>query len=176
MLRLFPDPVFSGAAFRIALFAVLAVFGLSSVPLHAQSAKPFFKRGQTAEAKEDYDTAFDDYQKACAKAPKDLTYRTALDRVRVSASAMHMTKGRKLLEAGDEQGALAEFLHAAEIDPSNEAAQQEIAKVRKKHGEAHRRARPVFPGTAGKQEETRLHRRAGHAQAGLQRAAHPAHD
>ena len=110
--------------------------GLSSVPLHAQSAKTLFKRGQTAEANEDYDTAYNDYQKALAKAPKDLTYRTALVRVRVSASAMHMTKGRKLLAAGDEQGALAEFLHASEIDPSNEAAQQEIAKVRQKHGES----------------------------------------
>ncbi len=49
---------------------------------------------------------------------------------------MHISKGRKLLQAGDEQGALAEFLHAAEIDPSNEAAQQEIARVRQKQGEA----------------------------------------
>ena len=32
------------------------------------------------------------------------------------------------------QGALAEFLHAAEIDPGNEAAQQEIARVRQKQG------------------------------------------
>jgi general secretion pathway protein D len=47
-----------------------------------------------------------------------------------------MAKGHKLLDGGDEQGALAEFLHAAEIDPGNEAAQQEIAKVRKRHGEA----------------------------------------
>ena len=95
---------------------------------------PCFKRGQTAEAREDYDAAYDNYQKALAKAPKDLPYRTALYRVRISASAMHVTKGRKLLQAGNEQGALAEFLHAAEIDPSNEAAQQEIARVRQKHG------------------------------------------
>ena len=81
-----------------------------------------FKRGQVAETKEDYDTAYNDYQKALAKAPKDLTYRTALVRVRVSDSAMHMSKGRKLLAGGDEQGALAEFIHASEIDPSNEAA------------------------------------------------------
>ncbi len=47
-----------------------------------------------------------------------------------------MSKGRKLLQAGDTQGALAEFLHAAEIDPSNEAAQQEIARVRQKQGES----------------------------------------
>jgi len=95
-----------------------------------------FKHGEAAEAREDYDTAFDLYQKAVAKAPNDITYKTALYRVRVTASAAHMSKGHKLLDGGDEQGALAEFLHAAEIDPGNEAAQQEIAKVRKRHGEA----------------------------------------
>ena len=95
-----------------------------------------FKHGEAAEAREDYDTAFDLYQKAVAKAPNDITYKTALYRVRVTASAAHMSKGHKLLDGGDEQGALAEFLHAAEIDPGNDAAQQEIAKVRKRHGEA----------------------------------------
>ncbi len=145
-------PVLSGAAFHITLFIVLAVFGLTSVPLHAQSAKSLFKHGQIAETREDYDTAYADYQKAIAKAPKDLTYRTALARVRVSASGLHMSKGRKLLAAGDEQGALAEFLHASEIDPSNEAAQQEIARVRQKHGEA-AVGETSLPMEAGKQEE-----------------------
>ncbi len=145
--------VFPGAAFQIALFAILAGFLLSSLPLHADSAKAMFKHGQTAETKEDYDTAYNDYQRALAKAPKDLTYRTALVRVRVSASAMHMTKGRKLLAAGDEQGALAEFLHASEIDPSNEAAQQEIAKMRKLHGEANPAGETSLPMEPGKQEE-----------------------
>jgi hypothetical protein len=56
--------VFSGAFFWIALLAVLAVFSLSSVALRAESANTFFKRGHTAEAKEDYDGAFDNYQKA----------------------------------------------------------------------------------------------------------------
>jgi len=63
-----------------------------------------------------------------------------------------MSKGRKLLAAGDEQGALAEFLHASEIDPSNEAAQQEIARVRQKHGEA-AVGETSLPMEAGKQEE-----------------------
>ena len=145
-------PAFSAVAFRFALFVALAVLGLSSVNLHAQSAKSLFKRGQVAETKEDYDTAYADYQKALTKAPKDLTYRTALVRVRVSASAMHMSKGRKLLASGDEQGALAEFLHASEIDPSNEAAEQEIDRVRQKHGEAtvNENSLPMEP---GKQEE-----------------------
>ncbi len=93
------------------------------------------------------------YQKAYAKAPKDLRYRTALYRVRVSASSLHVTKGRKLFQAGDEQGALVEFLHAAEIDPGNEAAQQEIARVRAKQGQAARIAETSLPESDGKQQE-----------------------
>jgi general secretion pathway protein D len=144
---------FSGAVFWIALLAVLAVFSLSSVALRAQSANTYFKRGQTAEAKEDYDAAFDNYQKAYAKAPKDLQFRAALYRVRITASATHVTKGQKLLAAGNEQGALSEFLHAAEIDPSNEAAQQAIAAVRKKHGEVTPVSETSLPQPEGKQED-----------------------
>jgi general secretion pathway protein D len=145
--------VVSGAFFWIALLAVLAVFSLSSVSLRAQSASALFKRGQSAEAKQDYDAAFDNYQKACKKAPKDLQFRTALYRVRITASAAHVSKGQKLLNAGNEQGALAEFLHAAEIDPSNEAAQQAIAQVRKKHGEVAPVSETSLPQPEGKEED-----------------------
>ena len=144
--------VFSGAIFWIAFLAVLAVFSLSSIALRAESANTFFKRGQTAEAKEDYDAAFDNYQKAYAKAPKELQFRTAMYRVRITASAMHVTKGHKLLDAGNEQGALSELLHAAEIDPSNESAQQAIALVRKKHGEVTPVSETSLPQIEGKQE------------------------
>jgi general secretion pathway protein D len=112
-----------------------------------------FKHGEAAEARGDFDTAFDLYQKALAKAPNDLTYKTALYRVRVSASGLHMSKGRKLLLGGDEQGALVEFLHASEIDPSNEAAQQEIAKVRKHQGELSPQGETSVPMDQSQQEE-----------------------
>jgi general secretion pathway protein D len=135
MIR-FAAPAAIRAKSLFALFALTAVIALGSAPLHAESAKTWFRRGQTAEANEDYDTAYDDYQKALAKSPKDLSYRTAMYRVRVTASGAHMTKGHKLLQAGDQTGALAEFLHAAEIDPGNEAAQQEIARVRALQGQA----------------------------------------
>jgi general secretion pathway protein D len=121
--------------FPVALLAALASLGLPSVPLHAESANSDYKQGQNAEAREDYDAAFADYQKALAKNPKDARFKIALARIRVTASAEHLTKGRKLLAAGDSSGALAEFLHASEIDPSNEAAQQEIAKVRQRQGQ-----------------------------------------
>src|SRR3984957_305433 len=105
---------FPGAAIWLSLLAVLALCGPSIAHLRAESANSMFKHGEAAEAREDYDTALDLYQKALAKAPNDLSYKTALYRVRVSASAAHMSKGRKLIEGGDEQGALVEFLHAAE--------------------------------------------------------------
>jgi general secretion pathway protein D len=149
----FSKSVFSGAAFWVALFAVLAVFGLSNVLLHAESASSFFKRAQNAEAREDYDAAYDNYQKAYKKNPKDLRYRAALYRVRVTDSALHMTKGRKLLEAGNEPEALVEFLRAAEIDSSNEAAQQEIAKLRQKNGEVAPTSEASLPEAAGAQEQ-----------------------
>jgi len=145
--------VFVGAAFRITLWAALAVFLLPSVLLRAESAGTFFKRGQSAEAREDYDAAFDNYQKAHDKAPKDLQYRASLYRIRITASSAHVSKGEKLLNAGNEEGAMAEFMHAAEIDPSNEAAQQAIARVRKKHGELAPATETSIPEAGDKQEE-----------------------
>src|SRR3984885_6544799 len=119
----------------LALLAITAGLGIFVARLHAESANSDFKQGQAAEAREDYDTAFELYQKAYNRDPKDARFKIALARIRVTASSVHITKGRKLLQAGDLQGALSEFLHAAEIDPGNEAAQQEIAKIRERHGE-----------------------------------------
>ena len=61
-----------------------------------ESANTDYKQGQAAEAREDYDTAFDDFQKAFKKDPKDTRFKIALARVRVTASSVHVTKGRKL--------------------------------------------------------------------------------
>jgi general secretion pathway protein D len=94
---------------------------------HAQSASTWNKRGQTAELKQDYDAAYEDYLKAHNKSPKDLRYQTRLDRMRFQASAQHVDRGRVLRQNGDLAGALNEFSRALEIDPGNEAAAQEIA-------------------------------------------------
>jgi len=120
---------FSALLSRLTVLAVLAGFGIACVAAHAESAKTLYKRGQAAEAHEDYDAAYQDYQQANSMAPNDLTYRTALYRVQIQASAVHVKKGGQLLQAGDQQGALTELLRAVEIDPTNEAAQQQIAKI-----------------------------------------------
>jgi general secretion pathway protein D len=136
-----PAPAIAGimtsrTVFAIALFVAAAGFGLPCARAFGESANTDFKQGQAAEAREDYDTAFEDFQKAFNKDPRDARFKIALARVRVTASSVHVTKGHKLEQAGDSQGALGEFLHAAEIDPSNEAAQQEIAHLRQKQGES----------------------------------------
>ena len=118
----------------IALSSLLAVLNLGPVLLHAESASGYFKHGQAAEAAGDYDAAYTNYQRAYSMSPTDVRYRAAYFRVRLTDSTLHVTKGRNLMEAGDEQGALVELLRAIEIDPSNEAAQQEIAKIRAQHG------------------------------------------
>jgi general secretion pathway protein D len=150
---MFSKSIFRQAASWVALFAAVAVLGLSSVLLHAESANTFFKRGQAAETREDFDAAVDNYQKALAKDPKDEEYRAALDRVRITASAVHVTKGYKLLNAGKEQDALAEFLHGAQIDPGNEAAQQAIDAVRQKLGTVPPTTETGIPEPEGRQEE-----------------------
>jgi general secretion pathway protein D len=101
-----------------------------------ESAKKLFEIGQKDEAREDYDAAYEAYRKAYAKAPNDLRMRTAYYRLRQSASSAHVSEGRKLMDKGDEQGALSQFLRASEIDPGNEAALQEIARIRSKQSGA----------------------------------------
>jgi general secretion pathway protein D len=107
-----------------ALFLFLAA--ASTATAHAQSAGGWNKRGQAAELREDYDTAYEDYLKAHQKSPKDLRYTARVDRMRFEAAAQHVDRGRMLRQSGDVSGALNQFTRALQIDPSNEAAGQEI--------------------------------------------------
>jgi len=137
----------------LALLAAAAGFGIPAARLHAESANSDFKQGQAAETREDYDAAFEFYQKAYTRDPKDTRFRIALTRIRVTASSLHITKGRKLFASGDLQGALSEFLHAAEIDPGNEAAQQEITRVRQRQGATAAAPEAELPQPPGEEQE-----------------------
>jgi general secretion pathway protein D len=136
----------------IGCFAALVVFGFGCDAARADSANNYYKRGQAAEAKEDYDTAYQNFLQAYTLNPTDERYKAAYYRVRLSDAAMHVTKGRHLMATGDLQGALVELLRAVEIDPSDEAAQQEIAKVRALQGQQPT-VQPTAPMAAGRQEE-----------------------
>lgn len=101
----------------------VAFFGVAA---HAQSASAFNKRGQAAEAREDYDAAFEAYRQAHLKKPADLRYRERYERLRYTAANLHVDRGRVLRQSGDVPGAINEFARALQIDPGNEAAAQEL--------------------------------------------------
>ena len=146
-----PKSAFS--IFLLALFLVVVLGGGSCVAAHAQSAKTFYNRGVAAEQREDFEAAYENYQKAAAKAPTDLRYRESLYRVRISASGLHVTQGRKLIVQGDLQGAMAEFVRATEIDPGNEAAQQEVVRLRNLMGSVPQPPKDVNPELASQKQE-----------------------
>lgn len=101
----------------------------------AESAATFFKRGQAAESRDDTEAAYDNYQKAYQKDPKDQRYKTAFERVKFTEATVHTKRGERLREQGDYTGAMTEFLRALEIDPSYELAQQDIDATRRTMGQ-----------------------------------------
>ncbi len=105
---------------------VMCVLALGSARAHGQSAKTWDKRGDTAEARDDYDTAYEAYKKAHELAPKDMRYKEHFERMQFRAAVAHVDRGRVLKQSGDLAGAFNEFTRAYQIDPGNQAAQQEI--------------------------------------------------
>ncbi|MGO4516075.1 secretin N-terminal domain-containing protein [Terriglobus sp. 2YAB30_2] len=114
---------------RLVLIGVCCCLMITG-PVVAQSAKAFYKQGETAEAKDDFETALKAYGLAYAKKPDDLRYKVARDRVRFSAAIQHIHRGEALESEGHHKEALVEFLRALEIDPSNRAATQQVVQVR----------------------------------------------
>jgi general secretion pathway protein D len=109
---------------------VLLVVALS-LPVAADQAKSWFQKGMDAEARQNYEQAYDDYKQAYDLKPKDLRYRASFERLRFLAGASRVHRGKLLREAGKLEEALAEFQKAAEIDLSSFIAQQEIRQTQK---------------------------------------------
>jgi general secretion pathway protein D len=95
----------------------------------AESAKSLFQKGVKAEARQDYEAAFDFYKAAYQQKPEDLKYRVPFERTRLLASASKIKRGEKLRDQGNLPDALALFQQALEIDPSNDLAAQEIRRT-----------------------------------------------
>jgi len=111
-------------AIRTALVCSLCL--LFMLPAAADSAKSLYAKGKNAEARQNYEQAYDFYKQAYDQKPTDLSYRSAFERLRFLAGASHVHRGQLLREAGRLDEALAEFQKAAEIDPSSAIAKQEI--------------------------------------------------
>lgn len=111
-------------AIRPALTCLLLSFLVATAV--GESAKSLYNKGKQAEARQNYEQAYDFYKQAYQEKPDDLFYRSAYERLRFLAGASHVHRGQLLREAGRLEEALAEFQKAADIDPSSAIAKQEI--------------------------------------------------
>lgn len=108
---------------------LLMIIGIISLGAAADKAKNLYNRGREAEARQNYEQAYDLYKQAYDLKPTNLSYRASFERLRFLAGASHVHKGQLLRDAGQLDAALAEFQKAAEIDPSSAIAKQELQRT-----------------------------------------------
>jgi general secretion pathway protein D len=95
----------------------------------AESAKTLFQKGVKAEARQDYEAAYDFYKAAYQQKPEELKYRVPFERMRMLSAASKIKRGQKLRDQGNLADALTLFQQAIEVDPSNDLAAQEIRRT-----------------------------------------------
>ena len=118
------------------LVLLLLLLGLPVVAKKVDSATALYNKGQDAEARQNYEQAFDYFKQAYDLKPKDLRYRTAFERNRFLAASSEVHRGQILRDAGKLDEALAQFQKALETDPSSFIAQQELKRTQQMIQEA----------------------------------------
>lgn len=88
-----------------------------------------FRAGRKAELRKDYDTALVNYEKAVQSEPENAKFIIRERTARTQASLFHMKQGRRLIAENRPDEGAGEFQKAVGIDPSNEAAAQELARL-----------------------------------------------
>jgi general secretion pathway protein D len=109
--------------------------GIGLLAAGCPKGKPDYQQGRKAENLQDYDAAYDYYQKALKNEPENAEYQIKFNQARFEAAAFHVKQGVKLRDAGDLQGAAGQFQRAVAIDPSSPIAGQELRKTADMIGE-----------------------------------------
>jgi general secretion pathway protein D len=118
------------------LFVLLLLCLRPPVFAKGDSAKAFYEKGTDAEARQNYEQAFDYFKQAYNLKPKDLRYRTAYERTRFLSASSHVHRGQILRDAGKLDEAAVEFQKGLETDPSSFIAQQELKRTQQMIREA----------------------------------------
>src|SRR5580658_2617092 len=79
----------------------------------------FYKLGQIAEGRKQYEEALDYYDKALKEDPSDPAYNLSSRRMHVQVGLKHMDAAKKLRESGQLEQAASEYQKAFNLDPSN---------------------------------------------------------
>jgi general secretion pathway protein D len=110
---------------------VLLIALLATLPAIADKAKSLYSKGQQAEARQQYEDAYQFFKQAYDLHPEDVQYRSAFERTKFLAAASHVHRGQVMRDAGKLEEAMKEFQLAAMIDPSSGIAQQEIKRTQR---------------------------------------------
>src|SRR5256885_2158486 len=111
--------------------AIVMLIVAITLPAAADKAKSLYNKGKDAEARQNYEQAYDYYKQAYELKPKDIQFRASYERTRFLAGASHVHRGQLLRDAGKLDEAMAEFRKAAEIDSASFIAQQELRRTQK---------------------------------------------
>ena len=114
--------------FITAGFVLLFVF--LAMPAHAEKGQSAYKQGTDLEARQNYEGAYEAYQKAYDADPRNTQYRAALTRMRFLAAASKVHRGTLLQQAGSLEEALTLFEQAVSIDPFSPIASQQVTNTR----------------------------------------------
>ena len=82
---------------RLGLVILLAL--AVAMPAIADKAKSLYEKGRDAEARQNYEAAYELYKQAYDLKPKELQYRTAYERTKFLAAASHVHRGQLLRDA-----------------------------------------------------------------------------
>jgi general secretion pathway protein D len=110
---------------------VLLVALFATLPAFADKAGSLYSKGQRAEARQNYEEAYQDFKQAYDLRPEKTEYRSAYERTKFLAAASHVHKGQVLRDQGKLSEAMKEFQLAAMIDSSSGIAQQEITRTQR---------------------------------------------
>ena len=91
--------------------------------------KNSYNQGLKAERLQDYDAAYDYYQKALKNDPQNATYLIKFNQARFESASLHVKNGLKLRTSGQLEAAASEFQRATAVDPSSPIAEQELRKT-----------------------------------------------
>jgi general secretion pathway protein D len=138
---------------RIVLFAVI-VLAVAGCP----KGRTDFNQGRKAQNLQDYDAAFEYYQKALKTDPENAEYQIKFNQARFDAGELHIKNGLKLRERGDLDNAASEFQKATSIDPASAVAEQELRKTIEMIDDARRAASAVseVPAVSGERDLAQL--------------------
>lgn len=122
-----------------AVFVLLATAVLSGC-----TAMRAYRDAENEESREHWDLAVLGYERALALDPENVRYKMAARRARVRAAQAHLQRGRIHRSAGQLDVARVELEQSLALDPTNDTAQQEYARVLE---EFEKRQREVEGGT-----------------------------